>query len=176
MERDIRTANPPFVRKMERYRIGNNRMLSSESSHLLYKLDFPMVGFLIFPIKPAGGVILTVGVIITVLGISHLIPRPQERYPLGQKQHHDTVPEPLASLAVHVCLTGRSLHAAVTAEVPVTAIQIVLSVRLIVLVIVHKQICQRKTIISRYEINEPQLLPLLALLVQKFPHIRILMI
>ena len=62
-------------------------MLHSKTDQFLYKRMDPLISLLAFPVYPANAVILTIGIVISFLGITDLISTVDHRRPLCKKYH-----------------------------------------------------------------------------------------
>ena len=115
-------------------------VLFAEGNGVLHEGKEGFLAFHQLPVQPPEGVVLAVGVVVAALGISEFIPRHDERRALAQEQQQEGVPELLAAEFSDLPLPGRSLYAAVPAEVSVRSVGIPLSVQFVVLPVVAHHI------------------------------------
>ena len=130
----------------------------------------------ILPVQPTDFIVLTIGIVVTALGVAHLVSRPDHRNSLCHKKHKDGIAPLTAAGSNNVFFAGRSLHSVIAAEIPGSPVQIVLAVGFVVPVIVHKDIRKRKAVVAADKIDISERFLLLALLVDKILHIPVDMV
>ena len=115
-------------------------MLFSKLQQFTDKFGIFLIPTFIFPVHPADPVILTIGIVIAVLGISDLIPAPDQRYSPCQTQHRHCVAHLLFPDLFYKLPAGGSLNAIIRTVIPVVSIQIFLAVITIMLLVIRKYI------------------------------------
>ena len=64
-----------------------NRIFLSKGNQFLHISQKPLIFFLTFPVDPANGIVLAVGIVIALLGIADLVAAVNHGNPLGKQQH-----------------------------------------------------------------------------------------
>src|SRR6516162_806173 len=105
------------------------------------------------PVKPAGLVVLAVGVVVATLGAPHFIAHLNH----GQAQREQGYRKQVLHLAIsqllHCRIVRWALDATVPASVVVRAVAVVLAVRLVVLLVVRDEIVERKAVVTSHKVH-----------------------
>src|SRR5436305_14481954 len=102
---------------------------------------------LYFPVHPAVGVVLAVGVVVALLGTPELIAREKHWRPLRQQERGEHVSHLAFAQPIDVGVVCRAFHAAIPRSVAGASIFVAFTVRVVVLLVVRDQIAQREAIV-----------------------------
>ena len=128
-------------------------MLQAKADHITEKIKQLPVLFQKPPVQPGNLVVLTVGVVVSILGIAEFISGQEHgRAPAAQK-HCTGVADQAHAQGKHGFLVRLSFCPAVPAPVVVRAVRIVPAVGLVVLFIIGIQIVQGKAVVAGEEIH-----------------------
>ena len=105
------------------------------------------------PVDPGDLVVLAVGVVVALLGPAHLVAGEQHRDSLRQEQRREEVALLPLPQRDYRAAPRRALGAAVPRPVVVTAVPVVLTVGLVVLVIVGDQVVQGEAVVGGDEVD-----------------------
>ena len=128
-------------------------MFLSESDHCLYKFQKTLILFEPLPIDPAYGIVLTISIIISILGITDLISSIDHRNTLAEQYHEKSISKLLFSKLPNIHLTCRTFYSTVPGIIIAAAILIVLIVSLIMTIIISHHIIQGKSILTGHIVD-----------------------
>src|SRR4029077_17775631 len=112
------------------------------------------------PVQPAGFVILTVGVVVTMLASPHFVAHENHRD--AERKHRDRQEVfglPIAQL-LYSWIVGRTLDAAVPAPVIARAVAVVFPVGFIVFLVVGNEVVEGEAIVTSHKVDTLFGLPL----------------
>ena len=120
---------------------------------LLHKAEHLLTASVGLPVHPAGGVILTVAIIVAVLGSQQLIPHQQHGGADREQGRHHHVFGLAHPQGIDLRILGHPFMAMIPAEVVIATITVILAIRLIVLAVVAAPVPQGKTVVAGDEVN-----------------------
>ncbi len=88
------------------------------------------------PSQPTGQVVLTVGVVISHLGVPDGVPAIQHGHTLGQQQGGQNIPLLFGAKGLNVGIVGRPLDPAIPTAIVVVAVPIIFAVGFVVFFVV----------------------------------------
>src|SRR5438105_670235 len=106
-----------------------------------------------FPIKPRQLIVLTIGIVVPSLGAADLVAAAEHRDTLGQERRHQHIPFLSLAQLVDGRIVRRSFHAAIPTEIVVSAVAVLLPVRLVVLLVVGNHVVERKPVMRSDKVN-----------------------
>ena len=158
VERHIRKTFSKIICLFHAFIHVKNRMGFSKGHSLFHKSKHAGIFSKSPPVDPANGIILTICIVISALGIADLIAPVDHRHSLGKQQHGKSSPHlPLPHLADPL-LPARSLNAAVPGIIVAAAIVIALTVCLVMLIIIGNKVIQGKSILTSDIIDYPMII------------------
>ncbi len=105
------------------------------------------------PVDPGDVVVLAIGVVVAALRPRELVARLQHRHSLGEEQRGEEIAHLAPPRRIDLGVLGRTLDAAVPAQVVSMAVVVVLEIRLVVAIVVAHQIAQREAVVRGHEID-----------------------
>src|SRR2546423_13863533 len=112
-----------------------------------------MLLFVALPIQPTDLIVLTIGVVISLLGATELIAAQKHRHALGQKEHRQKIALLPPAQTVDVRIVGRTLDAAIPGTVVIVSVAIFVAVRFVVLVVVTDKVVEGEAVVRSDEID-----------------------
>ena len=132
------------------------------AQHLVHPAEFDdfleeveEVGILlqVVPVKPGDFVVLTIGVVVTPLRVSHLVAREHHGNALAGHQHRHGILDLLVAQVVDALIVALTFPAAVPAVVAVLTVAVVLAIGLVVLAVVRHEVHHRKAVVGGDEVH-----------------------
>ena len=151
--REIRTAQVAIVAMGEMFIVAQHLVLTTELDDLLEVTEDVGILFQIIPIEPRDLVVLTVGIVVALLGVAHLVAREYHGDTLTDHQQGDGVFHLTVTQGVDVGVVRWTLATTVPTVVMVLAIAVVFAVGLVVLVVIRHKVHQRETVMRRDEVH-----------------------
>ena len=105
------------------------------------------------PVHPARRVVLTVGVVVSLLRARDLVPGAEHGDPLGEQQGGQEVARLSLAEREDLRVVGGSFHPAVPAQILLRAVAVVLAVRLVVLLVVAHEVVQGEAVVGGHEVD-----------------------
>ena len=96
---------------------------------------------------------MTIGVVVSALGMAELIAPVEHWHALREKKGGNEIKLLAGAEKRHCRVIRRSLHPAIPAVVFVRSVLVVLAVRFVVFIVVAHQVFKRETVVARHEIN-----------------------
>src|ERR1700723_408759 len=146
----IRALDRPALKKMP---ATKNGMALAQTVHALNECQKIAVFRLQVPLQPANFVVLTVGVIVSVLRMANSISGIHHGHALGEQERCHQIPLLLSSQGPNTGIVSWTFHPAIPTPVIVIAVAIVFAIRFVVFFVVTDQILQREAIMRRDEID-----------------------
>src|SRR5215211_2332075 len=117
-------------------------MSLSELYQLSRELKKLILLFVTLPVKPTNVVVLTIGVVVTVLRPTPLISAAEHRHALGKKQCREKIAALAVAQHVNLRIIGRTFDAAIPRLIIVVAVVVLVVVQLVVFFVVTDQVVQ----------------------------------
>ncbi|KJU87726.1 membrane protein [Candidatus Magnetobacterium bavaricum] len=131
---------------------SQERVLFSELDHQLKKSEYLCIFLCQFPVKPSDFVVLTIGVVVTVLCACYFVSGQEHRDPVGDKHQRGKVLYLLSAQTVYFGGPGGTFPATVPTEVFIRAVSVVLAVVFIVFAIVSYKVVKGKAVVAGNEV------------------------
>ena len=134
-------------------------MSPPEGNCFLYKL----INLFVFPesppVSPSDRVVLTPGIIISILGITEFVPSIDHRSSLAEQKHKKCIFDLLITHFFYSHLSGRAFDSAVPGIIILAAVLIIFSVFFIVTVIIGNCIIKGKTVLTCHIVDRSTCIP-----------------
>ena len=153
MPREVWVAKAQIVLVKEVIFVAKHFVLTTELDDMLEVAEDISILLQVVPVEPRNLIVLTIGVVIALLRVAHLIARQHHGYTLAHHEHGDGIFHLLVTQAVDVGIIAFSLAATVPTVIMVFAIAIVLTVGFIMLFVIRHEVHHRKTIVCRNEVH-----------------------
>ena len=128
-------------------------MMLTERNHELEKPEEVSVFLNQLPIEPADFVILTIGVVISLLGVPDFITSQEHGYSLREQENSHKIFDLALSQCFYVWITRLSFQTMVATVILIGTIAVVFPVGLIVFGMVGYQVIEREAVMTRDEID-----------------------
>ena len=151
--REVGIAQPQIVAVLQMLVVAQDLVLATEVYHLLEIAEDVGVLLLVVPVEPCYLVVLTIGVVVALLRIAHLVARQYHRYALANHEHSKGVLHLPMAQGVDFGVIALAFAATVPAVILVLAVAVFLAVGLVVLFVVRHEIHERKAVVSRDEVD-----------------------
>ena len=146
----LRAANAPAV---EIFAPAQRRLRAAETHQLADELEQRAPVGVEVPVDPGDLVVLAVRVVVAALRAPELVAVADHRHALREQHRCQQVPLLPFAQRADLGIVGRSLGAAVPAQVVVLAVVIVLAVVLVVLLVVGHEVVEREAVVRRDEVD-----------------------
>lgn len=105
------------------------------------------------PIEPTCWVILTPGIVVTLLSPEKFIASHQHGHALAHHQGGQKIPDLPKPQGLDRRVCGRPFHATIPGMVGIVSVSILLTVGFVVFLVVADEVCERKTIVTRDKVE-----------------------
>ena len=107
----------------------------------------------IIPVEPGDLVVLTIGVIVALLRVAHLVAREYHRDTLTHHQQCDGVLHLAVAQGIDVSVVCRTFIATVPTIIMVLTITVIFAIGFVVLLVVRHEVHQCETVVCRNEVH-----------------------
>ena len=129
-----------------------------ENNGILYKFPQSLVSGKALPVCPAGSIILTVGIIVSALGIAEFIAVIDHGNTLTQQHHQKGIFDLAFPHLADGNLTGRAFHTAVPGIIIAASVLIAFAIGLVMFIIVAHQVIHGKSVLADHVIDHSMIL------------------
>ena len=134
-------------------------MSPPEGNCFLYKFKNIFVLSEGFPVCPSNRIVLTPGIIVSVLRIAEFVPSVDHRSSLAEQEHKKCIFDLLIPHFFYSHLSGRAFQPAVPGIIILAAVLIVFSVFFIVTIIIGNCIIKGKTVLTCHIVDRSTCIP-----------------
>ena len=153
MPREVGIAKSEIVAMAQIILIAEHLVLTTEMDDLLEIAEDVGILLQIAPIEPRYLVVLAIGVVVALLGITHLIARQHHGDALADHQHGDGILHLTVAQADDGSIVGFALATTIPAVVMVFAVSVVLAIGLVMFFVIRDEVHERKAVVSRDEVD-----------------------
>src|SRR5262249_11726867 len=143
---DIANLATGDVFTLKKFRSPKNRVLAPHLNQFAGELKQTFLFFVPLPVQPTDLIVLTIGVVVSLLRSAELVAAQEHWHSLRQKQHRQKIALLLAAQILNLRIVSRTFGAAVPGTIMRITVTIFLTIAFIVLLVVADEIVQGESI------------------------------